>query len=119
MLASGSLLIATITRAFGRFEQVDTLMLDKPDEVKSNRGRQSDNPKANEPKTFSSKIFATTDFGYRRITVDRPLRLSVQFTALGLANRRATIAEAILRAVPSQPSSWPEPTRSPSTRCSA
>jgi type I restriction enzyme M protein len=72
--------IATITRSFGRFEQVDTLTLDKPDEVKSNRGRQSDNPKATEPKTFSSKIFATTDFGYRRITVERPLRLSVQFT---------------------------------------
>lgn len=72
--------IAVITRAFGRFEQVDSLTLDKPDEVKSNRGRQSDNPKATEPKTFSSKIFATTDFGYRRITVERPLRLSVQFT---------------------------------------
>ncbi|MBI5655431.1 MAG: SAM-dependent DNA methyltransferase [Geobacter sp.] len=72
--------IATITRAFGRFEQVDTLTLDKPDEVKSNRGRQSDTPKAPEPKTFSSKIFATTDFGYRRITVERPLRLSVQLT---------------------------------------
>ncbi len=48
--------------------------------MKSNRGRQSDNPKAPEPKTFSSKIFATTDFGYRRITVERPLRLSVQFS---------------------------------------
>jgi type I restriction enzyme M protein len=72
--------IATITRAFGQFEQIDTLELDKPEEVKSNRGRQSANPKAPEPKTFSSKIFATTDFGYRRITVERPLRLSVQFT---------------------------------------
>lgn len=27
------------------------------------------------------KIFATTDFGYRRITVERPLRLSAQFAA--------------------------------------
>ncbi|SHJ63258.1 type I restriction enzyme M protein [Malonomonas rubra DSM 5091] len=72
--------IATITRAFGQFEQIDTLTLDKPEEVKSNRGRQSANPKAAEPKTFSSKIFATTDFGYRRITVERPLRLSVQFS---------------------------------------
>jgi type I restriction enzyme M protein len=72
--------IATITRAFGRFEQVDTQALDKPDEVKSSRGRQSANPKAPEPKTFASKIFATTDFGYRRITVERPLRLSVQFS---------------------------------------
>jgi len=72
--------IATITRAFGQFEQIDTVELDKPEDVKSNRGRQSANPKAPEPKTFSSKIFATTDFGYRRITVERPLRLSVQFT---------------------------------------
>ena len=80
--------IATITRAFGRFERIDTLTLDKPDEVKSNRGRQSDNPKAIEPKTFSSKIFATTDFGYRRITVERPLRLSVQFADERLAELR-------------------------------
>jgi type I restriction enzyme M protein len=72
--------IAIITRTFGRFEVVDTIALDKPEEVKSNRGRQSDNPKAPEAKTFASKIFATTDFGYRRITVERPLRLSVQFT---------------------------------------
>jgi len=72
--------IATITRAFGQFEAVDTVALDKPEEVKSNRGRQAENPKAPEPKTFASKIFATTDFGYRRITVERPLRLSVQFT---------------------------------------
>jgi type I restriction enzyme M protein len=71
--------IATITRAFGKFEQIDTVELDKPEEVKSNRGRQAANPKISEAKTFSSKIFATTDFGYRRITVERPLRLSVQF----------------------------------------
>jgi len=80
--------IATITRAFGQFEQIDTLELNKPEEVKSNRGRQSANPKAPEPKTFSSKIFATTDFGYRRITVERPLRLSVQFTDDRLAELR-------------------------------
>jgi type I restriction enzyme M protein len=88
--------IATITRTFGQFEQVDTVELDdvqdaqvsretgmsgatKPIVQKRNRGRQSANPKPAEPKTFSSKIFATTDFGYRRITVERPLRLSVQF----------------------------------------
>jgi type I restriction enzyme M protein len=82
--------IATITRAFGQFEQIDTVELDKPDEVKSNRGRQSDNPKGPEPKTFSSKIFATTDFGYRRITVERPLRLSVQFTNERLEELRFT-----------------------------
>jgi type I restriction enzyme M protein len=80
--------IATITRAFGQFEQVDTVELDKPEEVKSNRGRQAANPKSVEAKTFSSKIFATTDFGYRRITVERPLRLSVQFTCERLEELR-------------------------------
>ena len=80
--------IATITRSFGQFEVVDTVALDKPVEVKSNRGRQSENPKAAEPKTFASKIFNTTDFGYRRITVERPLRLSVQFTNDRLAELR-------------------------------
>ncbi len=72
--------IATITRSFGQFAAVDTVALDKPEELKSNRGRQAENPQAPEPKTFASKIFATTDFGYRRITIERPLRLSVQFT---------------------------------------
>ncbi|PNU19847.1 restriction endonuclease subunit M [Geothermobacter hydrogeniphilus] len=80
--------IATITRCFGQFEVVDTVELNKPAEVKSNRGRQSENPKAAEPKTFASKIFNTTDFGYRRITVERPLRLSVQLTNERLAELR-------------------------------
>ena len=31
-------------------------------------------------KTKDAKVFKTTDFGYRRITIERPLRLSVQFT---------------------------------------
>ena len=35
-----------------------------------------------------SKIFATTDFGYRRITVERPLRLSAQFTAEKITSLR-------------------------------
>jgi hypothetical protein len=50
--------IATITRSFGGFEVV-TRELDKPAEQKSNRGRQSANPKTAAPKTFSSKIFHT------------------------------------------------------------
>lgn len=77
--------IATITRSFGAFEVVDTITLDalglnKPAEVKSNRGRQSANPKTETPKTFASKIFATHEFGYRRITIERPLRESFQFS---------------------------------------
>jgi type I restriction enzyme M protein len=58
--------IATITRTFGAFEVVDARELDKPIEQKSNRGRQSANPKTEVAKTFSSKIFATHEFGYRR-----------------------------------------------------
>ena len=72
--------IKTITRSFGNFEVVDARVLDKPEEVKSNRGRQSANPKAEPAKTFASKIFATHEFGYRRITIERPLRLSAQLS---------------------------------------
>jgi len=71
--------IATITRSFGDFETI-TKELDKPAEQKSNRGRQSANPKTEAPKTFSSKIFNTHEFGYRRITIERPLRESYQFS---------------------------------------
>ena len=71
--------IATITRCFGDFEVVDTRELDKPLDVKSNRGRQSENGKTEAPKTFGSKIFNHYEFGYRRITIERPLRESFQF----------------------------------------
>jgi len=72
--------IATITRTFGAFEVVDARELDKPVEQKSSRGRQSANPKTEAPKTFASKIFDSHEFGYRRITIERPLRLSYQFS---------------------------------------
>lgn len=80
--------IATITRCFGNFEVVDARALDKPAEQKSNRGRQSANPKAEAPKTFSSKIFVAHEFGYRRITIERPLRLSWQFSDERIASLR-------------------------------
>jgi type I restriction enzyme M protein len=72
--------IATITRSFGAFEVVDARELNKPAEQKSNRGRQAANPRAEVSKTFSSKIFDTHQFGYRRITIERPLRESYQFS---------------------------------------
>lgn len=72
--------IRTITKSFGNFEVVDARILDKVDEVKSNRGRQSANPKAEPAKTFASKIFQTHEFGYRRLTIERPLRLSAQLS---------------------------------------
>lgn len=80
--------IATITRTFGAFEVVDARELDKPAEQKSNRGRQSENPKKELPKTFASKIFENHEFGYRRITVERPLRESYQFSDEGIAELR-------------------------------
>lgn len=80
--------IATITRSFGNFEVVDARELDKPVEQKSNRGRQAANPKAEAPKTFSSKIFNTYEFGYRRITIERPLRESFQFSDERIAELR-------------------------------
>ena len=73
--------IKIITRTYGTFETVDNLELDKPAEVKSNRGRQSENGNGNgSPKTFGSKIFKSHEFGYRRITIERPLRMSYQFS---------------------------------------
>ena len=80
--------IATITRTFGAFEVVDARELDKPAEQKSNRGRQSENPKTEAPKTFASKIFDTHRFGYRRITIERPLRESYQFSDERIAELR-------------------------------
>ena len=80
--------IKTITRSFGNFEVMDARELDKPAEVKSNRGRQSANPKTETTKTFASKIFNTYEFGYRRVTIERPLRLSAQITDAAVASLR-------------------------------
>ena len=55
--------IRTITRNFGAFE-------------------------ATAEDKFAAKIFATHEFGYRRITVERPLRLSAQITDEAMYNLR-------------------------------
>ncbi|WP_305845925.1 type I restriction-modification system subunit M [Photobacterium kishitanii] len=80
--------IKLITRTFGNFEVVDARELDKPTEQKSNRGRQSSTSKTAAPKTFASKIFNSTDFGYRRLTIERPLRLSAQITDAAIESLR-------------------------------
>ncbi|MEC6908172.1 class I SAM-dependent DNA methyltransferase [Photobacterium piscicola] len=80
--------IKLITRTFGNFEVVDARELDKPIEQKSNRGRQSSTSKKTAPKTFASKIFNSTDFGYRRLTIERPLRLSSQITDAAIESLR-------------------------------
>ncbi|MDN3380960.1 MULTISPECIES: class I SAM-dependent DNA methyltransferase [unclassified Pseudoalteromonas] len=85
--------IKIITRSFGNFAQVETTTLEelgliKSTEAKSSRGRQAANPKAEVAKTFASKIFNTYEFGYRRITIERPLRLSAQVTDEAIASLR-------------------------------
>ena len=85
--------IKLITRTFGDFEVVDAtpleeLGMEKAAEQKSNRGRQSTSAKTEAPKTFASKIFNSTDFGYRRLTIERPLRLSSQVTDEAIATLR-------------------------------
>jgi len=80
--------IRTITRTFGAFEVVDARELDKPSEQKSNRGVKAKTLKIEVPKTFASKIFDTHEFGYRRITIERPLRESYQFSDERVAELR-------------------------------
>ncbi|ECG8589539.1 SAM-dependent DNA methyltransferase [Salmonella enterica subsp. salamae] len=85
--------IRLIIRTFGEFEVVDAttledLGLEKAPEQKSSRGRQSATAKSETPKTFASKIVNSTDFGYRRLTIERPLRLSAQITDEAIATLR-------------------------------
>jgi len=80
--------IKTITRAFGDFAAIAPQPLDAPAEAKSTRGRKAANPTAEPEKTFSAKLFPTHAFGYRRITIERPLRLSYQFNDARLAPLR-------------------------------
>lgn len=80
--------IATVIRAFGSFAAVDAYELDKQAAQKSNRGRQAANPKVEAAKTFASKIFNSYEFGYRRISIERPLRLSYQLSDARIAECR-------------------------------
>ncbi|VAX45634.1 Type I restriction enzyme EcoKI M protein [Acinetobacter calcoaceticus] len=65
--------IKTITQNYGAFETVDTLTLDGESE---------------QQKPFSSKIFNSYEFGYRRVTIERPLRLSAQLSDERIASLR-------------------------------
>lgn len=58
-----------ITRCFGDFSIIDTR-------------------KADTTSPYASKIFNSTDFGYRRLTIERPLRLSAQVTDEAIATLR-------------------------------
>lgn len=72
--------IRKITRCFGGFDVVEPELVDRAEEPKSNRGRQPATKKKEAPKTFAAKIFNTHEFGYRRLTIERPLRESFQFS---------------------------------------
>lgn len=80
--------IAMITRTFGDFAEIESHELDKPVDQKTNRGRSSASSKAEAKKTFASKIFHSHEFGYRRITIERPLRESYQFSDERIAELR-------------------------------
>lgn len=84
--------IRLLTRTFGDVEAIDTvtleaLGLEKAPEQKSGRGRQATSKK-DAAKTFASKLFRGTDFGYRRLTIERPLRLTTQISDDAIATLR-------------------------------
>ncbi len=79
--------IALITRTFGKFEAVETYDLDGTADSSSSQPTTSRKKKADK-RTFGSKIFDYYQFGYRRITVERPLRLAVQCSDERLAGLR-------------------------------
>ena len=87
--------ISTIVRCFGNYEAVERQALDKPADQKSNRGRQSANAKEAPAKTFAAKLFATHEFGYRRLTIERPLRQSWQFNDERLDELRFSTSRAL------------------------
>lgn len=69
--------IADITRVYGDFRHDDTREL----EVAGTTER-----------VFVSKIFDNTDFGYRKVTIERPLRLKFQITDAGVEVLREATA---------------------------
>ena len=87
--------VTTIVRCFGNYEAVERQALDKPADQKSNRGRQSANAKEAAAKTFAAKLFESHEFGYRRLTIERPLRQSWQFSDERLNELRFSSSRAL------------------------
>ena len=79
------------------------------------RGRPSAKKKA-EKKRFGSKIFASHEFGYRRLTIERPLRLSVQLSDERLAGLRFAPGplNAAMQAIAERGARWSAPASSTS-----
>jgi type I restriction enzyme M protein len=77
--------IKLITRTFGDFAAIEPYELDKDDpDEDAKRGRPATKSKKKaDKKTFGSKIFESHEFGYRRISIERPA------PPVGAAERRA------------------------------
>jgi type I restriction enzyme M protein len=89
---------------------------DSPDAAMTgSRGRPSAKKKA-EKKRFGSKIFASHEFGYRRLTIERPLRLSVQLSDERLAGLRFAPGplNAAMQAIAQRALHWSAPASSTS-----
>lgn len=81
--------ISAITRNYGEFVETDTLLGEENGaEEAAQQNGQAGNGQGKPLKPFSSKIFNTYEFGYRRVTIERPLRLSVKITDTAIASLR-------------------------------
>ncbi|MGB1250546.1 MAG: type I restriction-modification system subunit M [Candidatus Promineifilaceae bacterium] len=83
--------IALITRTFGQVAAIESYRLDTDSATNGQsggRGRPARSKKKAVKRTFGSKIFASHKFGYRRITIERPQRLSAQMSDARLAELR-------------------------------
>ena len=87
--------VARIVRCFGNYEAVERQVLDQTAERKSARGRPAANARKVPVKTFAAKLFATHEFGYRRLTVERPLRQSWQLSDERLGELRFSASRAL------------------------
>lgn len=67
--------IKTITQNYGMFEAVEN-----PPIFPLKKGEVQEEGESEQQKPFSSKIFNSYEFGYRRVTIERPLRLSAQLS---------------------------------------
>jgi len=76
--------------------------------LSGSRGRLSSSKKKAEKKRFGSKIFAPHEFGYRRITIERPLRLAVQLSDERLDGLRFAPGplNAAMQAIDQRASHW-------------
>lgn len=79
---------ARITQAFGEAKAFSCEIVQEASATNEAQANPFTSTKRSETKRFASKIFATHEFGYRRLTIERPLRLSTQFSAERIASLR-------------------------------